>query len=199
MQRISIPILHAEPCAGQVDEPTLLKLIRQQGRVPGILLSRGSEQDILSLDTEEVDQVTKHNSYPVLRIHIHDQIVWARVSDFARDTYKENIWHVEMTRLPKGEVVVVDVPVEVLRKSAKRWADAPVQQMESIRIEGPVEMLPNVLEIDARHLKPNESIRVGELELPRSCEPVDVTPDTPVVSVLPRSIPAGTKKGTKTA
>jgi hypothetical protein len=74
-----------------------------------------------------------------------------------------------------------------------------VQHLESVRIEGPVEMLPDVLEIDARRLRPHQSITVGELDLPRYCEPVDLAPDTPVVSVLAWSIPAGTKEGTSTA
>ena len=89
-----------------------------------------------------------------------------------------------MTRLPKGEVVVVDVPVEVYRKSASRWDDAPLQKLESVRIEGPVETLPDVLQVNARRLQPHESITLGDLKLPRYCEPVDLPLDTPVVTVL---------------
>ena len=124
------------------------------------------------------------DEHPVVRIDLGEETIWARVADVAHDRDGQRILHVEMTRLPKGEVVVVDVPVEVLRRSASRWDHAPLKKLESVRIEGPVETLPNVLQVNARRLQPHESITVGDLKLPRYCEPVDLPLDTPVVTVL---------------
>lgn len=185
MRPTSIPILHAERFTGQVDESTVFQLIRGQQRIPAVLLGRREAQQTLSLDPEELDQATERDGHPVVRLEVDDETLWARVSELARDQYGKKIWHVEMTRLPKGEVVAVDVPVEVHRKSAGRWADVPEQHLESVRIEGPVEMLPDILEIDARRLGLHESIMLGDVKLPPYCEPLDLPPDTPVVWIAP--------------
>lgn len=185
MRQTSIPILHAERFTGQVDESTLFQVIRRQRRAPAVLLGRREAQQILSLDPDEVAQATKRDCHRVVRLDINGETLWARISELARDHYRKAIWHVEMTRLPKGEVVAVDVPVEVHRKSARRWAGAPEQHLESIRIEGPVEMLPDVLEIDARRLGPHEMITLRDVKLPQHCEPLDLPLDTPIVSLGP--------------
>ena len=184
MQLTSIPTLCAEPITGQGDEPTLFQSIREQGGVPAIALGRGAARQILSLDAAEVEMVMQGNEHPVVKLDVAPETFWARVTDVARDPDSQRIRHIEMTRLPKGEVVVVDVPVEVLHKSGSRWDDAPLKKLESVRIEGPVETLPDVLHVNARRLQPHESITLGDLKLPPYCEPVDLPLDTPVVTVL---------------
>jgi hypothetical protein len=185
MRRTSIPTLHAERFAGQVDESTLFEWIRREQRVPAVFVGRREAQQILSLDPGEVDQATKCDCHPVVRLDINGETLWARISEVARTRSGRGTLHVEMTRLPKGEVVAVDVPVEIHHKSASRWAETPEQHLETVRIEGPVEMLPDVLEIDARGLKPDEPITVGDVKLPRHCEPIDLSLDTPIVSLGP--------------
>lgn len=183
MQRTSIPTLYAEAVEAVGEETALLQGIRKQGGVPAVVLGRHATRQILSLDAAQVEQATQHDEHPVVRIELAAETVWARVSDVAHNPRGLEVQHVEMTRLPKGEVVVVDVPIEVHRKSAGRWSDAPFQKLESVRLEGPVEMLPDVLEVNAHRLQPHESITLGDLNLPRYCEPVDLALDTPVVTV----------------
>ena len=184
MRRTSIPALHAEPITGGGGGPALFQLIRERGGVPAIVVGRRAAQQILSLDAEEVDQATRSDGHAVVRIDVGGEVIWARVVDVVRDPERQVIRHVEMTRLPKGEVVVVDVPVDVLRRSGSRWDDAPLKKLESVRIEGPVETLPDILEVNARRLRPHESITLADLKLPRYCEPIDLPFDTPVVTVL---------------
>lgn len=184
MQRTSIPTLHAETITGQLDESTLFQLVREQGGVPAIVLGRRAARQTLSLDAAEVALAMQGDEHPVVRIDVGEKTIWARVADVAYNLNGQRILHVEMTRLPKGEVVVVDVPVEALRRSGSRWDRAPLKKLASVRIEGPVETLPDVLHVNARRLQPRESVTVGELKLPRYCEPVDLPLDTPVVTVL---------------
>ena len=184
MRQAAIATLHAEPISGHEEELRLLELARERGCVPAIVVGRRPERRILSLDAAEVDLVMGDDENAVVRIDVGGDTIWAHVDNVARGPHGRTIRHVEMTRLPRGEVVVINVPVVVLRRSGGRWDDAPIKKFESVRIEGPVEMLPDVLQIDARRLRPHESITLGDLKLPPFCEPVDVSLDTPIVTIL---------------
>lgn len=183
MHQTSIPVLHAARFAGE-DEPTLFQMIRRQQCVPGVLLARREAEEILSLDPAEVDQAMQTDEHPVVRLEMGSHTEWARVAEIARDPYGKTIWHVEMTRLPVGEVVAVDVPLRILLKSAQRQnTELTVEHLQCVRIEGPVQSLPEFLNIDARRLRAPATITVGDLQMPNCCVPVDVSPETPVVSV----------------
>jgi large subunit ribosomal protein L25 len=186
MQPTSIPVLHAERIAGQIDEPTLFQFIRNQNRVPAVLLARRGAKEILSVDCVEIKEATRSDDHPVVRIDMNEDCIWARVAEVGRDSFGGAIWYVEVTRLPKGEVVAVDVPVHILHRSPqRRYHDVIVEHLQSVRIEGPVEWLPPCLNVDARRLRVPESITVADLDLPNYCEPLDVAPDTPVASAVP--------------
>ena len=166
----AIPRVHAERFSGQVDEPTAFQLIRREQRVPGILSGPRATEEILSLDAVEVERAIRDDDHAILRLDLSGEIVWARASDFERDTLKQRLWHVEMTQLPADEPVVVDVTLEVHSKSAlSRTRGAVLQHLESVRIEGPIELLPDVVHIDARLLRLDESIMLADLKLPRGC------------------------------
>jgi hypothetical protein len=198
VQSTSIPVLHAERVAGQIDEPTLFQLVRNQNRVPAVLLARRGAQEILSLDCAEMKEATRSDDHPVVRIDVNEDPMWARVAEVAHDSFGDAIWYVELTRLPKGEVVAVDVPLHILHKSAqRRYHHVIVEHLQRIRIEGPIEWLPPFLNVDARRLRVPESITVANLKLPNYCEPIDVAPDTPIASAIaaPQTETASTTAG----
>jgi large subunit ribosomal protein L25 len=180
--------IQAQRLTGQIDEPTAFQFIRRKQRVPAILSGKHDAEQILSLETADVEQaIGDDDEAALVRLDVEGESIWARVSGLDRDPLKQTIGHVELTRLPEGEPVAVDVPVEVLSKSAFRARGKVIQELRKVRIEGPVELLPDVLRIDARRLQPDESITVADLTLPDGCRPVDVPLETAMVVAVPKT------------
>jgi large subunit ribosomal protein L25 len=139
--------------------------LRRSGQIPAILYGHGKENLRLAVPTEALQATLRHGSRLVVLSGAVNESAFIRQLQW--DTYGTHVLHVDFTRVSADELVKVAVAVE-LRGEAPGVREGGVvnQLITGAQIECPAGSIPEKLYVNINHLKLNESIKLGQLELP---------------------------------
>jgi large subunit ribosomal protein L25 len=139
--------------------------LRGAGQVPAILYGHGEENVCLGVRTEALQAALRHGSRLVTLVGAVNESAFIRQLQW--DAYGTHVLHVDFTRISAHELVKVAVVVE-LRGEAPGLREGGVvdQLIQGVQIECPAGAIPEKLYVNINHLKLNESIKLGQLELP---------------------------------
>jgi large subunit ribosomal protein L25 len=159
-------------------------ILRNEGRVPGVLY--GSRMEPLPID------VTRASIHPViftakthllsLKLDGHENYECV-VKDVQFDPVSDEIIHFDLIRLPRGERIQLEVPVQLLGSAVGVKEGGLLQEsLHKLNIECLPVNIPQSLEIDVTNLSVGDSIHVADL----SFENITILnpEDTIVVSVV---------------
>jgi large subunit ribosomal protein L25 len=143
--------------------------LRRSGKIPAILYGHGLQNVSLSVDAEALTAAIRHGSRLVGLTGAVNESAFIR--DLQWDTWGAYIVHVDFTRISEHEIVEVRVQVD-LRGEAPgvREGGVVVQHIHEVEIACPASVIPEKLHININHLKLNESILLGGLELPQGAK-----------------------------
>jgi len=163
--------------------------LRKSGRIPAVLYGHGKENICLSVSVEQIDAAIRHSS------HLVDLTGAVNESAFIRqmqwDTWGTNVLHVDFTRISAHEKVRVMLPVE-LRGEAPGVKEGGVVEhlIHRVELECPAAAVPDKLEVNINHLRLDEAVTVGQLELPKGAAVTGNPEDVVVHCVVPPELPA---------
>ena len=163
--------------------------LRRAGKVPGILYGHGLENISLAVSAEILTAAIRHGSRLVSLTGAVNESAFIR--ELQWDTWGTHIVHVDFTRISEHEIVEVRVPVE-LRGEAPgvREGGVVVQHVHEVEIACPAAVIPEKLAVNINHLKLNESIALGSLELPQGAKMLAADMEEVVVEcVVPMEMP----------
>ena len=106
----------------------------------------------------------------------------AFVRDLQWNTWGTDIIHVDFTRISEHEIVEIRLPIELRGESpGVREGGVVSQLVHEVDIACPASAIPEKLVVNINHLKLNDSVSLGDLELPQGAKLL--TPDLEMVVV----------------
>jgi large subunit ribosomal protein L25 len=163
--------------------------LRAAGRVPAILYGHGLENVSLAVGADELASVIRHGSRLVSLTGVVNESAFIR--ELQWNTWGTHIIHVDFTRISEHEIVEVRVNIE-LRGEAPGVREGGVvnQLVHEVEIACPASVIPEKLVVNINHLKLNDTITLGDLELPHGAKRlVDDLEAVAVQCVVPAELP----------
>jgi large subunit ribosomal protein L25 len=163
--------------------------LRRRGKVPAVLYGHGTEPLHVAFSVRDFDDLLFHRGgrTGVITLKLDGaKPETALVREVMRNPVTRQILHVDLQRVSERESVHAEVPVAMVGApmGVRQFGGVMDVLVHEIEIEGPVNELPDRLEIDVNELGIHQHRTAGEIPLPKGFKLL--TPaDTIVVSVEP--------------
>jgi len=139
--------------------------LRAGGKTPAILYGHGLENACLAVSSEALATALRHGSRLVTLSGAVSESAFIR--ELQWDTYGTHVVHVDFTRISADELVKVTLVIEIRGEAPGIKEGGVVEQLiPEAQIECPAGAIPEKLHVSVNHLKLNESITLGSIELP---------------------------------
>jgi large subunit ribosomal protein L25 len=143
---------------------------RKQGRVPTIIYGHGSEPVSVSLDYHDL-MLELHHHHRLLDVELEGAREKFLVKDVQYDYLGDTVIHLDLVRVLLDERVEVTVEVELKGVPAGASDGGILEQLlADIQLECLVTNIPEKITIRVNHLKLDESISAGDIELPEGAK-----------------------------
>ncbi|MBU4272782.1 MAG: 50S ribosomal protein L25 [Planctomycetes bacterium] len=143
--------------------------LRRAGKIPAILYGHGLECVPLSVEADTLAAAIRHGSRLVSLTGAVDESAFVR--DLQWDTWGTHIIHVDFTRISEHEIVEIRLPIELRGESpGVREGGVVSQLVHEVEIACPASAIPEKLVVNINHLKLNDSVSLGDLELPQGAK-----------------------------
>lgn len=136
---------------------------RREGHIPAVLYGHGEEPRHLLLPRHQ-GFLALRNSNQLIRLVEGDTKEMALPKDIQRNPLKDEIKHVDLIIVRRGERVTVDVPVEVIGEVAPEHTY--VLDVNSVPVEADALDLPDHVTIDLTDRKAGEHVYAPDVILP---------------------------------
>lgn len=156
------------------------KRLRKAGKIPAILYGHGKESVKISVAADELDAAIRHGSQVVnLKGQLNES---ALIREVHWDAFGVDVLHFDLNRVDADEVVVVSLAFE-LRGDAPGSREGGVVELmlHDAEFECPANAIPEKIEVNINELHLNESISLGDVELPERVKMTD-DPETTIVA-----------------
>ena len=146
-------------------ESTIAGGFAAAGSIPAVLYGHGLEPVALSIAAESLETAMRHGSRLVDLTGAVSEPAFIR--ELQWDTWGTHVVHVDFTRISADELVRVELTIE-LRGEAPGVKEGGVvdQLIHQVEVECPAGNIPDKLHVNINHLKLNDSILLGSVELP---------------------------------
>ena len=152
---------------------------RREGYIPAVVYGHGEEPRHLLLPRHE-GFLALRNSNQLLRLVEGDSKEMALPKDIQRNPLKDEIKHVDLIIVRRGERVTVDVPLEVIGEVAPEHTY--VLDVNSVPVEADALDLPDHVTIDLTDRKAGEHVYAPDVILPAGVK-IDLDEDYLVATV----------------
>lgn len=157
---------------------------RRAKKIPAVLYGHGTDPVHLNLPSHEVFLVIKHSANAVLDIAFDGKSELALVKSVQKDVVSNDIEHIDLLLVRRGEKVTVDVAVVTEGESAPGTIHAV--ELQSLTVLAEATSIPERIVVSVEGLEEGTVVRVADLELPEGTT-TEVDPEAAVVLVtVPR-------------
>jgi large subunit ribosomal protein L25 len=170
----------------RMDKPNM---VRKEGFVPGVVY--GADLDstkVVKFDAIELNRrLSKKGTDLSMPIQIDNQQREVIIKEIQRDPINNNILHIDLQAIRKDEVVKVNIPVEIKGRDVIEQKGMIVEQFtDMVEINGPLNLLPEVISIDISSFDVGDSFRVGDIQLEDQVAILNSPEETILVVSMPR-------------
>jgi large subunit ribosomal protein L25 len=171
--------------------------LRAEGRLPGVLYSKGTEPTAISLDPEElVSAIHKHGHNVVLELEIGDAAKAAKskkkaaahfavVKDLQRHPIKRSLLHVDLLEVDLAVEIESPVAIELVGTPAGAEEGGIMDwEHREVIVRALPSAMPDVVELDISGLLIGHHLSVDALKTPEGAQILD-DPSTVVVTLAP--------------
>ncbi len=160
--------------------------LRRQGRIPGVVYGHGTDPLHVSFEAKVFDDLLHHGGRTgVIALTLEGKKSdTALVRDIARNPVTRKVVHVDLQRVSEHEAVHARIPVVTVGTplGVRDFGGVMDVQTHEIEVEGPVDELPDHLEIDVSQLGIHQHATASDIKLPAGFKLLEA-PDMIVVSV----------------
>jgi large subunit ribosomal protein L25 len=160
--------------------------LRRQGRIPGVVYGHGTDPLHVSFEAKVFDDLLHHGGRTgVIALTLEGKKSdTALVRDIARNPVTRKVVHVDLQRVSEHEAVHARIPVATVGTplGVREFGGVMDVQTHEIEVEGPVDELPDHLEIDVSQLGIHQHATASDIKLPAGFKLLEA-PDMIVVSV----------------
>jgi large subunit ribosomal protein L25 len=160
--------------------------LRRDGKIPAVLYGHGTPPLHIAVDARAFDDLLHHGGRTgVITLTMDGKKAdTALVREIARNPVTHKIAHIDLQRVSEHEAVHANVPVVTAGTSrgVRDFGGVMDVLVHELEVEGPVDELPDQLEVDVRDLGIHQHITASQVQLPKNFKLL--TPgDTIVVSI----------------
>jgi len=160
--------------------------LRREGKIPGVLYGHGSEPLHVAFEAKLFDDVMHHGGRTgVVTLTLEGKKAdTALVREIARNPVTRKIEHVDLQRVSEHEAVHTKLPLVTVgtARGVRDFGGVMDVIVHEVEVEGPVDQLPDHLEIDVTELGIHQHASASDVKLPSGFKLL-TAPDTIVVSV----------------
>jgi len=166
------------------------KKFRREGIVPGILYSPHDKKNILlKVKREDLLKLLSEKKHGIIDLEIDDgQKNFERlaiIKDIQYNPLKRQMVHVDFYGATLKEKLTIEVRIELIGEPIGLKEGGILEvKLREVEIECLPSQVPESLKADIGHLKINDHLTVGELDIPKGIE-VLIEPDRIIASVYP--------------
>jgi large subunit ribosomal protein L25 len=154
---------------------------RRAGRVPAVLYGHGTETRHLSLPEHALMLALKTPNVLLRLEGLKGGSAIALPKAVQRDPVRNEIEHVDLILVRRGEKVTVEVPVRITGEVFP--GGLLDQQLIQIPVEAEATHIPQGIDIDVEGMQVGQAVHAGDLKLPEGVT-LQVEPDILVLHVL---------------
>ncbi|MFP4589523.1 MAG: 50S ribosomal protein L25 [Candidatus Acetothermia bacterium] len=159
--------------------------LRDEGMVPAVVYGPERESVALKINKREFTKLTK-NITRSTRIKLtlgNEKGHKVFLRDIQYNHLTDEPIHVDFYEVPEDRIIEMEVPVKTLGESeGVQSGGIEDQLMETIKVEGPPDAIPTLIELDVEELEIGDSVHVADLDL--DGVKILTPPDNTVVSIL---------------
>jgi large subunit ribosomal protein L25 len=159
------------------------KRMRTEGKIPAVVYGHGDPVAV-AVDWRALRQVltTEAGLNALINLQVEGETQLTMVKELQRHPVRHDVLHVDFLRVRADEPITVDVPITLTGEAeevqrADGTVDHVLYQLEITALPGDI---PTEVTVDISGLVVGESIRVGDLRLPRGVT-TDIDPEETVV------------------
>jgi len=142
------------------------RALRRQGRIPGVLYGHEVNQPI-ALDAKELEKLlARITRSSRITVELDGKRLPTFIKEIQYDPLTDHVIHIDLYHPVPDRPVTVEIPVRP-RGEAKGRKEGGVLQMlrDVVKVQGAVEQIPEVIEIDVTELGIGQAVHVNELKL----------------------------------
>ncbi len=158
--------------------------LRTTGRIPAVVYGHGVDASSVSVDARELRSALTGDAgvNQLLDLKVGDTSHLALARVLQRHPVRNTVVHVDFQIVSRTEVISAEVPITLIGEAKQVEQDRGLleQPLQSLTVHARPGDIPNAVEVDITELSIGDTVRVGELPLPRGVT-TDVDPEEPVV------------------
>ncbi len=142
------------------------RALRRQGRIPGVLYGHEVNQPI-AVNARELEKLlARITRSSRITVELNGKRLATFIKEIQYDPLTDRVIHIDLYHPAPDRPVTVEVPVR-LRGEAKGRKEGGVLQLlrDVVRVQGMIEQIPEVIEIDVSELGVGQAVHVNELKL----------------------------------
>jgi large subunit ribosomal protein L25 len=160
--------------------------LRRYGKIPAVLYGHGRDPLHLAIEARAFDDVLHHGGRTnVITLTLDGKKSdTAMVREIARNPVSHKIAHVDLQRVSEHEAVHAKVPIVTIgtARGVRDFGGVMDVVVHEIEVEGPIDELPDQLEVDVADLGIHQHVTAAQISLPKGFKLLTGA-DTIVVSV----------------
>lgn len=149
------------------------RLLRAQGKLPGIIYGMGKEPVLIALPAPEVVSVLQSGSH-IMDITLGGKAEKMLIQDVQYDYLQSHVEHVDLMRIDPNRTVRVKVALE-FRGTPKGSKEGGILETQTTDIEVEVSPLkiPDSIRVNIEHLELHQILHAREITMPEGAKLVD--------------------------
>lgn len=156
--------------------------LRAGGYIPAVVYGHNEPVAHIKIQADDVERMVKEG-HKVIDLSVSGKTETCIVKDMQWDTFVTSVLHVDFVRVSKGELITVDVEVELVGDPIGVANGGVLEQPHhTIEIEVPALQTPDAIKVNVSDLKIGDSFTVGDLKLADNIR-CTLPEDTPIASV----------------
>ncbi len=153
--------------------------LRRAAKVPAVLYGHGTDPVHVALPAHDTMMALKHSN-ALMSIEVDGKAHLAIAKDVQRNPVRDEIEHVDLLIVRRGEKIVVEVPVHVVGESFP--GTIHLVDLQTLTIEAEATHLPEGIEISIEGMPAGAQVLAGDVVLPAGAT-LAGDPEAMVVSV----------------
>jgi large subunit ribosomal protein L25 len=160
--------------------------LREHGKIPAVLYGHGTAPLHLAVEARAFDDLLHHGGRTnVITLMLDGKKAdTAMVREIARHQVTHKIAHIDLQRVSEHEAVHAKVPIVTVgtARGVREFGGVMDVLAHEIDVEGPIDELPDQLEVDVADLGIHQHITASQVTLPKGFKLL-TGPDAIIVSV----------------
>ena len=156
------------------------KKIKREGGIPSVIYSNGGDSEAVFFKKSDFEKILRklkpgRLATTVFTLEKGNDKFKAMIKDSDYDVTSYDVIHVDFQKLSENEEVMVKVPIEFINVAeclGVKLGGILRQVIKRLKVKCLPKNIPEVFQLDVKNLKPLESKKLSDLDIPQGVTPM---------------------------